>query len=55
VFRSCEPWFAEHRLYHRKEGRVVKRQDDVLSASRYAMMMRRSARTEADDGWSRPI
>jgi phage terminase large subunit-like protein len=56
VFRSCERWLAERRLYHRKEGLVVKRQDDVLSASRYAMMMRRFARPEAgDDSWSRPI
>jgi phage terminase large subunit-like protein len=56
VFRSAEPWLAEFRLYHRKEGQVVKRQDDVLSASRYAMMMRRHAAPEAGEtSWSKPI
>jgi phage terminase large subunit-like protein len=52
VFRGAEPWLAEFRLYHRKEGRVVKRQDDVLSASRYAMMMRRFAEPEGG-AWAR--
>jgi phage terminase large subunit-like protein len=56
VFRGCEAWLAEFRLYHRKDGQVVKRQDDVLSASRYAMMMRRHAATEAGAAsWSTPI
>jgi phage terminase large subunit-like protein len=54
VFRTCAPWLAEFRLYHRKDGLVVKRQDDVLAASRYAMMMRRFAL--ADGGaWGAPI
>jgi len=55
VFRHLEDWFQEFRLYHRKEGRVVKLADDLLSASRYAMMMLRHARTAHDDAWSRPI
>jgi len=54
VFRHLEEWFGEFRLYHRKEGRVVKLGDDLLSASRYAMMMLRHARTH-EDAWSRPI
>jgi len=49
VFRHLEDWFQEFRLYHRKEGRVVKLADDLLSASRYAMMMLRHARTAHDD------
>ena len=55
VFRHLEEWFAEFRLYHRKEGRVVKLGDDLISASRYALMMLRHARTAQDDAWSRPI
>lgn len=45
VFDHLEDWFAEFRLYHRKDGLIVKTQDDRLSASRYAMMMRRFAVT----------
>jgi hypothetical protein len=44
VFDHLEDWFGEFRLYHRKEGLIVKLNDDRLSASRYAMMMRREAR-----------
>lgn len=45
VFRSCDAWMAEKRLYHRKDGKVVKTVDDTISASRYALMMLRFART----------
>jgi phage terminase large subunit-like protein len=41
VARSCICYLEERRLYHRKDGEVVKLRDDVLSAARYAMMMRR--------------
>jgi hypothetical protein len=54
VFRHLAEWFHEFRLYHRKEGRVVKLADDLLSASRYAMMMRRFGRVEGG-GWARKI
>lgn len=43
VFSHLEDWFAEFRLYHRKDGQIVKLNDDRLSASRYAMMMKRFA------------
>jgi hypothetical protein len=33
------------RLYHRKDGKVVKEPDDLLCASRYALMMLRYAST----------
>jgi len=45
VFAHLEDWLAEFRLYHRKDGKVVKEYDDAISASRYAFMMRRFART----------
>lgn len=36
-------WWDEFRLYHRDNGRVVKEYDDLMSATRYAWMMRRKA------------
>ncbi|UQY83673.1 terminase large subunit domain-containing protein [Ralstonia pseudosolanacearum] len=41
-------WFEEFRLYHRDNGKLVKEYDDLLSATRYALMMLRSARTQPD-------
>lgn len=46
VFTTCSEWLEEFRLYHRKDGKVVKERDDVLSASRYALMMKRFAEVE---------
>lgn len=43
VFSHLEDWFQEFRLYHRKDGKVVKKVDDLISASRYALMMKRKA------------
>lgn len=43
VFAHLEDWLAEFRLYHRKDGLIVKSNDDRISASRYAMMMKRFA------------
>ncbi len=43
VFSHLGDWFEEFRLYHRQDGLIVKKGDDLLSASRYAMMMRRHA------------
>jgi hypothetical protein len=37
------------RMYHRKDGRIVKERDDVMSASRYALMMIRFAKPEPFD------
>lgn len=44
VFSTCKLWLEEFRMYHRKDGMVVKLQDDLISASRYASMMHRFAR-----------
>lgn len=43
VASHLEPWFDEFRLYHRENGKVVKEYDDIMSATRYAWMMRRHA------------
>lgn len=46
VFSHLHDWFEEFRLYHRKDGKIVKERDDLLSAMRYAVMMKRYAKTE---------
>jgi phage terminase large subunit-like protein len=43
VFKHLEDWLEEFRIYHRKDGVIVKEFDDAISASRYAMMQLRSA------------
>lgn len=43
VFNHLADYFEEFNLYHRKDGLIVKKGDDLISASRYAMMMRRFA------------
>lgn len=43
VFNYLTDWFEEYRFYHRKDGLVVKEQDDLLAATRYAIMMLRFA------------
>ena len=60
VFNTCTEWLEERRLYHRKDGKIVKERDDVISASRYALMMLRFAETkplgsmpQVDNGWVR--
>ena len=45
VFKHLTEWFDEYRLYHRKDGRVFKENDDLMSATRYGMMMLRFARS----------
>ena len=47
VFDHLNDWWDEFRLYHRKDGKVVKEGDDLMSATRYAVMMLRDASTKA--------
>ena len=44
VFSNLDEWFQEFRLYHRKDGKVVKEMDDLMSATRYALMSKRKAK-----------
>ena len=44
VFRHLHEWFSEFLLFHRKDGKVVKEFDDLMAATRYAIMMIRFAR-----------
>jgi len=43
VFDHLSLFFEEFRLYHRKDGKIVKVADDIISAARYALMMKRKA------------
>lgn len=45
VFSHLGEWFEEKRMYHRKDGKIVDVKDDLMSATRYAVMMKRKART----------
>lgn len=38
VYRHLKEFFEEKRLYHRKDGKIVKEFDDILCAVRYAIM-----------------
>ena len=44
VFDHLGEFFEEMRMYHRKDGKVVKERDDIMSACRYAVMSLRYAR-----------
>lgn len=44
VFKSCSEFFEEYRSYHRKDGKLVKLREDIISAVRYAYMMQRFAK-----------
>jgi len=46
VFSNLNDWFEEFRMYHRDDGKVIKKDDDLISASRYGYMMRRFAVTK---------
>lgn len=43
VFSNLGDWFEEKRLYHRKDGKIVKLADDLMSATRYGIMSLRYA------------
>jgi hypothetical protein len=47
VFKHLNDWWEEFRLYHRKDGKVVKEGDDLMSATRYAIMSLRHSSTKA--------
>lgn len=57
VFSTCTNFLEERRMYHRKDGKVVKERDDTISAARYALMMIRFSITQPfdeleDDGYA---
>ena len=55
VSATCFEFFKEMRLYHRKDGLIVPMNDDLISATRYATIMRRKAVAgDLDDLRGRP-
>jgi phage terminase large subunit-like protein len=46
VFSTCSEFFEEKSTYHRKDGKLIKLNDDCISASRYAIMSLRFAEIE---------
>lgn len=44
VASHLHEWFDEYRQYHRKDGLIVKVRDDLLSATRIGIMMKRHGR-----------
>lgn len=47
VDANLADWFEEYRMYHRKDGKVVAKHDDLMAATRYAVMMLRFAQPES--------
>jgi phage terminase large subunit-like protein len=53
IARSCICYLEERRLFHRRDGEIVRLRDDTLSAARYGMMMRRHFKPfEECDPWT---
>lgn len=48
VFSNLREWFKEKNSYHRKDGKIVDYMDDLMAATRYAVMMVRFARTKTE-------
>jgi len=55
VFNTLADWFEEFRMYHRKGGKVVPFKDDLMSATRYAVLSRRFAVSSSDPTWTNEI
>lgn len=48
VASHLNDFFEEYRMYHRDKGKIVKKNDDIMSAVRYGIMMLRYARVNQD-------
>ena len=48
VAAHLSDWWEEFRLYHRQDGRIVKEGDDLMAATRYALMSLRYAVTKPE-------
>ena len=44
VANHLSDWFEEYRFYHREAGLIVKSRDDLMSATRIALMAKRFGR-----------
>lgn len=48
VFGHLRTWFDEFRMYHRTDGKIYKVDDDLMDATRYALMMLSDAVSNPD-------
>ena len=55
VFAALSDWWEEFRMYHRKEGKIVPLNDDLMSATRYAVMSLRFSVSGKDPTWTKDI
>jgi phage terminase large subunit-like protein len=55
VFSHLSDWFEEFRMYHRKDGKVVKESDDLMAATRYAWMMKRYAISKNESEYAQEL
>lgn len=51
VAAHLSDWFDEFRGYYRKDGKIVADYDDLMAATRYAVMMLRFAKTNSNYDW----
>jgi len=52
VFGHLEEWFKEFRSYHRKDGKIVPIKDDIICATRYAVMCAQFAVAGKTQNWA---
>ena len=45
VFGHLNDWFEEMRIYHRQDGKIIKKHDDLMAATRYGVQSLRYSRT----------
>jgi len=50
VFQHLNDWWKEFLIYHRQEGKIHKENDDLMDATRYAIMMLRHSVVEKSIG-----
>ena len=55
VFSTLSDWWEEFRMYHRKGGKVVPFKDDLMSATRYAVLSRRFAIQGIEPEWTKDL
>ena len=48
VAAHLSDWWEEFRMYHRKDGKIVKEKDDLMDATRYCIMSLKYARLPGD-------
>lgn len=48
VDENLSEWWEEFRMYHRVKGEIIKLQDDLMDATRYAVMMLRHAQVNIE-------